>query len=74
VGEPLLSSTLILPGEEEARTSGWEIKEELDHQVDIVIEAGETSATPTTVVDLSQGEPEIVRYGAGDPERFDTAS
>ena len=42
--EPLLTSTLILPGEDEARTSGWEIKEELDHQVDIVIEAGETSA------------------------------
>ncbi len=73
MGEPLLSSTLILPGETEARTSGWEIKEELDHQVDIVIEAGETSATPTTVVDLSQGEPEIVRYGAGDPDRFEVA-
>ncbi len=71
LGEPLLSSTLILPGEEEARTSGWEIKEELDHQVDVVIEAGDTSATPTTVVDWSSGDPEVVRRGAGDPSRFE---
>jgi tRNA threonylcarbamoyl adenosine modification protein (Sua5/YciO/YrdC/YwlC family) len=70
LGEPLLSSTLILPGEEEARTSGWEIKEELDHQVDVVIEAGDTTATPTTVVDWSSGGPEVLRRGAGDPDRF----
>ena len=49
LGEPLLSSTLILPGETEPRTMGWEIKEELDHVVDIVVEAGETPAEPTTV-------------------------
>ena len=70
-GEPLLTSTLILPGEDEARTSGWEIKEELDHQVDLVIEAGETTATPTTVVDLSSGVPEVIRHGAGDASRFE---
>jgi tRNA threonylcarbamoyl adenosine modification protein (Sua5/YciO/YrdC/YwlC family) len=69
-GEPLLTSTLILPGEEEPRTSGWEIKEELDHQVDVVIEAGETPAEPTTVVDWSQGQPEVLRRAAGDPDRF----
>jgi tRNA threonylcarbamoyl adenosine modification protein (Sua5/YciO/YrdC/YwlC family) len=71
LGEPLLSSTLILPGEDEARTSGWEIKEELDHQVEVVIEAGETSAEPTTVVDWSQGHPEVIRRAAGDPDRFE---
>ena len=70
-GEPLLTSTLILPGEEEPRTSGWEIKEELDHQVDVVIEAGETPAEPTTVVDWSQDRPEVLRRGAGDPDRFE---
>ena len=70
-GEPLLTSTLILPGEDEPRASGWEIKEELDHQVDVVIEAGETPAEPTTVVDWSQDTPEILRRGAGDPERFE---
>jgi tRNA threonylcarbamoyl adenosine modification protein (Sua5/YciO/YrdC/YwlC family) len=70
-GEPLLTSTLILPDEEEPRTSGWEIKEELDHQVDGVIEAGETPAEPTTVVDWSQDRPEVLRRGAGDPDRFE---
>ncbi|MBJ7355988.1 L-threonylcarbamoyladenylate synthase [Nocardioides sp.] len=72
LGEPLLSSTLILPGETEPRTMGWEIKEELDHVVDIVVEAGETPAQPTTVVDWSEGAPEVVRVGAGDPSRFET--
>lgn len=70
LGEPLLSSTLILPGESEARTQGWEIKEELDHVVDLVIEAGETPAEPTTVVDWSGESPEVTRVGAGDPDRF----
>ena len=73
LGEPLLSSTLILPGDEEPMTQGWEIKEELDHQVDVVVEAGETIAEPTTVIDWSEGYPEVVRVGAGDPARFEAA-
>jgi tRNA threonylcarbamoyl adenosine modification protein (Sua5/YciO/YrdC/YwlC family) len=68
--EPLVSSTLILPGETEPRTSGWDVKEELDHAVDLVIEAGETPAEPTTVIDWSDGAPEVLRYGAGDASRF----
>lgn len=71
LGEPLLSSTLILPGESEARTVGWDIKEELDHSVDIVVESGEVTAEPTTVVDWSEGYPEVIRVGAGDPSRFE---
>lgn len=71
LGEPMLTSTLILPGETEPRSLGWEIKEELDHQVDIVVEAGETLAEPTTVIDWSEGYPEVVRVGAGDPDRFE---
>jgi tRNA A37 threonylcarbamoyladenosine synthetase subunit TsaC/SUA5/YrdC len=51
---------------------GWEIKEALDHQVDAVIDSGEECGTePTTVIDLSDGEPEILRVGAGDPARFE---
>jgi tRNA threonylcarbamoyl adenosine modification protein (Sua5/YciO/YrdC/YwlC family) len=73
LGEPLLTSTLILPGETEPRSLGWEIKEELDHQVDVVVEAGETLAEPTTVIDWSEGYPEVVRLGAGDPTRFEAA-
>ena len=72
LGEPLLSSSLILPGETEPRTMGWEIKEDLDHELDLVIEAGETPAEPTTVVDWSEGAPEVIRRGAGDPDRFET--
>lgn len=71
LGEPLLTSTLILPGEDEPRTVGWEIKEELDHVVDVVIEAGEVSAQPTTVIDWSGDLPEVVRHGSGDATRFE---
>ena len=70
LGEPLLSSTLLLPGQEEPLTQGWEIKELLDHQLDAVID-GECGTEPTTVVDLSDDEPEILRVGAGDPSRFE---
>jgi tRNA threonylcarbamoyl adenosine modification protein (Sua5/YciO/YrdC/YwlC family) len=70
LGEPILTSTLILPGEAEARTLGWEIKEELDHQIDLVIDAGEVIDQPTTVIDWSGDQPEIVREGAGDASRF----
>ncbi|WP_328294745.1 L-threonylcarbamoyladenylate synthase [Kineococcus sp. NBC_00420] len=70
LGEPLLSSTLLLPGHEEPLTDGWTIKEELDHVVDAVVDAGECGTSPTTVVDWSEGYPEVVRVGAGDPDRF----
>ena len=70
LGEPLLTSTLILPGEDEPRVHGWDIKEELDHQIDLVVESGEVLPEPTTVVDWSEGYPEVLRVGAGDPERF----
>lgn len=71
LGEPLVSSTLILPGEEEPLTQGWEIKERLDHVLDGVVDAGDCGKDPTTVVDLSGDEPEVLRLGAGDPSRFD---
>jgi tRNA threonylcarbamoyl adenosine modification protein (Sua5/YciO/YrdC/YwlC family) len=71
LGEPLLSSTLLLPDAEEPPTQGWEIKETLDHAVDAVVDSGECGTEPTTVVDLSGPEPEIVRKGAGDPSRFE---
>jgi tRNA threonylcarbamoyl adenosine modification protein (Sua5/YciO/YrdC/YwlC family) len=72
LGEPLLSSTLTLPGAQEPMTQGWEIKEELDHAVDAVLDSGDCGVEPTTVVDFSSGEAEaeIVREGAGDWSRF----
>jgi tRNA threonylcarbamoyl adenosine modification protein (Sua5/YciO/YrdC/YwlC family) len=71
LGEPLLSSTLLLPDEEEPLTQGWEIKERLDHVVDAVIDSGDCGTEPTTVVDYSTDEPEIIRKGAGDPAPFE---
>lgn len=77
LGEPILSTTLIMPGEAEPMTEGWVVKEELDHLVDVVLDASDGEfadtggpAEPTTVVDFSDGEPVIVRAGAGDPSRF----
>jgi tRNA threonylcarbamoyl adenosine modification protein (Sua5/YciO/YrdC/YwlC family) len=71
LGEPVLSSTLILPGAEDPMTDGWTVKEELDHVLDAVIDSGDAGSSPTTVVDFSSGAPEVVRYGAGDPGRFE---
>jgi tRNA threonylcarbamoyl adenosine modification protein (Sua5/YciO/YrdC/YwlC family) len=69
LGEPLLSSTLLLPGETEPMTEGWLVRDELDQLLDAVLE-GECGSLPTTVVDLTSGAPEITRYGAGDSSRF----
>lgn len=71
LGEAMLTTTLILPGEEEPMTDGWTVKEELDHAVDAVIDSGECGVEPTTVVDFRSGEAEIARYGAGDASRFE---
>lgn len=71
VGEPMLSSTLLLPGQEEPPIDGWSIKQLLDHEVDAVIDSGDCGVDPTTVVDLTGDEPVIARYGAGDPSPFE---
>ena len=71
LGEPLLSSTLLMPGDEEPMTDGWTIKEALDHQVDAVVDAGDCGTEPTTVIDWSQGFAEVARVGAGDTTRFE---
>ena len=71
LGEPLVTSTLLLPGHEEPMTQGWEIAEELENAVDAVIDSGDCGTEPTTVIDFSQAEPEIVRRGAGDTSAFE---
>ncbi|MEO6700204.1 MAG: L-threonylcarbamoyladenylate synthase [Jatrophihabitantaceae bacterium] len=71
LGKPLVSSTLLVPGEDEPMTDGWTIKDRFDHELDAVIDSGECGTEPTTVVDFSEGFPEIVRVGAGDPTRFE---
>jgi len=72
LGEPLVSSTLLLPGHDEPMTQGWEIAEELGHAVEAVIDCGDCGTEPTTVIDFSQEEtPEILRRGAGSTSRFE---
>jgi tRNA threonylcarbamoyl adenosine modification protein (Sua5/YciO/YrdC/YwlC family) len=71
LGEPLVSSTLLLPGQDDPMTQGWQINEELGDAVDAVLDSGDCGTEPTTVIDFSQDEPEIVRRGAGDPAIFE---
>lgn len=71
LGTPLLSSTLLLPGVDESPTEGWEVKELLDHQVDAVLDSGDVGIDPTTVVDMTGDEPEVLRRGSGDPSPFE---
>jgi len=71
LGEPLVSATLLLPGQDEPMTQGWEINEELGQFLDAVLDSGDCGTEPTTVIDFSGDEPEIVRRGAGDPEAFE---
>jgi tRNA A37 threonylcarbamoyladenosine synthetase subunit TsaC/SUA5/YrdC len=65
LGEPLMSSTLILPGDPQPLTHGREIQERLEHEVDAVLDGGDCGLEPTTVVDLSSSPPAIVREGKG---------
>lgn len=70
LNEPLLTSTLLLPGDEEPLTEGWEIRDRLDDEVDLILDGGHCGTEPTTVVDLTGGTPELVRAGRGALEAF----
>ncbi len=73
VGEPLISTSLMLPGEELPMTDAELIRERLGSQVDAVVDGGPGGMQPSTVVDLTGGAPVIVRRGAGDPSLFEAA-
>ncbi|MEX2490073.1 MAG: L-threonylcarbamoyladenylate synthase [Pseudomonadales bacterium] len=70
LGEPLMSSTLILPGDEHPQTDPQEIRESLEHQLDLIIDGGFCGLEPTTVVNLEQDVPRITREGCGDASLF----
>ena len=70
VGEPLLSSTLLLPGDEDPLTHAEDVVERLGNDIDIVIDSGVPGTVPTTVIDFTSGDPVVVREGAGDVSRF----
>lgn len=68
--EPLLSSSLIMPGETEPMLEPWEIRDTLEHQIDLVIDGGYCGIEPTTIVSLLEDSPEIIREGSGDVSPF----
>ena len=71
LGEPIMSSTLLLPGDEQPITDAQEIKHRLDHEVDVVIDGGPGGLEPSSVLDLSGAGPVIVRRGKGDVSAFE---
>lgn len=71
LGEPILSCSLMLPNEEITQSDPDEIREHLEHQVDLIIHGGYLGQSPTTVIDLTQDSPEIIRVGSGDPTPFE---
>jgi tRNA threonylcarbamoyl adenosine modification protein (Sua5/YciO/YrdC/YwlC family) len=73
LGEPILSSTLILPGHAEPLNDADAIRAALERRLDLVLDAGACPAAPTTVVDMAVDPPAIVRLGGGDPARLGIA-
>jgi len=71
LGEPIMSSTLLLPGDEDPMTDAGEIQERLYHQVDAVIDGGNCGMVPTSVIDLAGPAPVVVRKGKGDVAAFE---
>lgn len=68
MGEPIMNTSLILPGESELFLDAEEIREKLDKQVDLIIDAGFCGNESTTVIDLTGDSPELIREGAGSIE------
>ncbi|MGH8550221.1 MAG: L-threonylcarbamoyladenylate synthase [Methylococcales bacterium] len=66
LGEPMFSSTLILPGDQEAFSDPVDIRERMEHEVELIIDSGIVAFTPTTMVDLTGKNPEVIREGKGD--------
>lgn len=71
LGEPMLSSTLILPGEKQPLNDAGEIRSHLDRQVDLILDGGAVGLEPTTVIDLTGEAPVLVRRGRGDVAPFE---
>ncbi len=72
LGEPLMSVSLIMPGEDLPMIDPYEIRDVLEHEVDLVIDGGWCGMEPTTVVDLAEDTPLVLRVGKGDAAPFET--
>lgn len=71
LGEPLMSTTLILPNAEAAESDPDEIRDKLEKRLGLIIHGGYLGEQATTVIDMSEGESTIIRYGSGDPSPFE---
>lgn len=65
LNEPLLTTTLQLPGDDEPLTEGWEIQDRLEDQLELILDAGHCGTEPTTIIDLTGAAPELIRLGRG---------
>jgi tRNA threonylcarbamoyl adenosine modification protein (Sua5/YciO/YrdC/YwlC family) len=70
LGEPLLTSTLHLPGDEAPLTEGWEIQDRLDDLLELILDGGHCGIEPTTVIDLTSVPPALIRAGRGALDPF----
>ncbi len=70
LNEPLLTSTLQLPGDEEPLTEGWQIQERLDDHLELILDGGHCGTIPTTVIDLTRLPPTLIRAGRGPTDPF----
>lgn len=71
VGEPILSSTLIMPGHDDPPTDPEDVQAAVGHDVDVIVASGTPGTTPTTVIDFTENLPVVRRVGAGSVDRFD---
>jgi tRNA threonylcarbamoyl adenosine modification protein (Sua5/YciO/YrdC/YwlC family) len=72
LGEPIMSTTLLLPGEDLPLMDPEDIRDRLENQIDLIIDSGMCGPEPSTVIDLTGEAPVVVRVGKGDPSRFES--
>lgn len=71
LGEPLVSSTLVLPDDKQAMADPYEIRQRLEHEVDLIIDGGVIDQQPTTIISFADGQAHILRQGKGQAPMFD---
>lgn len=70
LGEPIMSSTLLLPGDDMPMTDAIEIEERIGNDIDVIVDAGSVGIEPTSVLDLTSGTVQVLRRGRGDVAAF----
>ena len=71
LGEPLMSVSLVMPGDSLPLSDPYEMRDRLEKQVDLIIDGGYGGLEASTVINLADGQPEVLRVGCGDPSPFE---